>query len=55
MAEKLQRDGVPTEVHVYAGLPHCFSMLFTDLPQAKDYQARQNAFINKVITAANAE
>ncbi|CAK7201674.1 hypothetical protein SEUCBS139899_004383 [Sporothrix eucalyptigena] len=55
VAEKLQRDGVPTELHVYAGLPHCFSMLFTDLPQAKDYQARQNAFISKVVKAANSQ
>lgn len=54
VAEKLQRDGVPTEVHVYKGLPHCFSMLFTDLPQSKDFQARQNAFLDKVVKAANA-
>ncbi|KAL1902969.1 hypothetical protein Sste5346_000881 [Sporothrix stenoceras] len=55
VAEKLQRGGVPTEVHVYRGLPHCFSMLFTDLPQAKDYQARQNAFLEKTIKLANAK
>ncbi|ERT02944.1 hypothetical protein HMPREF1624_01248 [Sporothrix schenckii ATCC 58251] len=55
VAEKLQRGGVPTEVHIYQGLPHCFSMLFTDLPQAKEYQARQNAFLEKTIKLANAK
>ncbi|CAK7211357.1 hypothetical protein SCUCBS95973_001085 [Sporothrix curviconia] len=55
VAEKLQRDGVPTELHIYPGMPHFFSALLPDLAQTKKYQSRQNAFINKVITAANAQ
>ncbi|CAK7213316.1 hypothetical protein SBRCBS47491_001764 [Sporothrix bragantina] len=55
VAEKLQRDGVPTEVHIYPGLPHFFSALLPDLAQTKKYQARQNAFIDKVVKAANAQ
>ncbi|KAL1889084.1 hypothetical protein Sste5346_009149 [Sporothrix stenoceras] len=53
ISEKLRRDGVPAETHVYKGLPHCFSILFGDLTQSKQFQARQNAFLDRVIKEAN--
>ncbi|OAA66609.1 alpha/beta hydrolase fold-3 domain-containing protein [Niveomyces insectorum RCEF 264] len=53
VAEKLKKDGVPTEVHVYAGLPHVFSSLLPELPQSKDLFARQEAFIDKIVKGTN--
>ncbi len=46
---------MPVEVYIYKGLPHCFSMVFTDLPQAKDFQARQNAYLDGVVKKANGQ
>ena len=47
--ERLKAEGVPVEMHLYKGLPHCFSMLFPHLPQAQDYQRRQNEFLQKAV------
>ena len=52
VAEKLQKDGVPVELHVYKGLPHAFASLLAHLPQAKVYQERQNAYLDNVVKSA---
>ncbi|CAK7232770.1 hypothetical protein SCUCBS95973_008368 [Sporothrix curviconia] len=53
ISEKLKKDGVATETHVYKGLPHCFSILFGDLHQSKQFQEQQNTFLAKTVKAAN--
>ncbi|EPE08169.1 lipase esterase [Ophiostoma piceae UAMH 11346] len=52
VAEKLQKDSVPVELHVYKGLPHAFSTLLASLPQAKEYQQRQNVYLDNVVKSS---
>ena len=49
-AERLKEDNVPVELHVYKGLPHFFSSMLADLPQSKEYLARQEAYLKKLVS-----
>jgi acetyl esterase/lipase len=49
LAERMKAEGGETEVYIYKGLPHCFSMLFPHLPQSKDFYERQDSFIKKML------
>lgn len=46
-SEKLRGQAVASELHVYKGLPHGFPDLLPDLPQTREFYARQHEFIRK--------
>ncbi|EGY13576.1 alpha/beta hydrolase fold-3 domain-containing protein [Verticillium dahliae VdLs.17] len=46
-AERLQAEGVPTELQTYQGMPHCFYM-FAAHSKTSDYYARVLDFVKRV-------
>lgn len=46
-AERLLDEGVPTELHMYQGMPHCFYM-FAAHQSTTDYYRRVIDFVKKI-------
>ncbi|KAF4810616.1 AB hydrolase superfamily protein [Colletotrichum siamense] len=46
-AERLQEEGVPTELHTYQGMPHCFYM-FEGHQSTVEYYSRVIGFVKKI-------
>ncbi|OLN85115.1 Esterase [Colletotrichum chlorophyti] len=49
MAQKLYRDGVPVVFEEYEGMPHCFALMLTRLPNAKRCFAGWTGFMTAVV------
>ena len=43
----LLRNGVDAELHIWEGLPHCFTSRFPDIPETKDYWKQMISFFDK--------
>ncbi|KAH7247855.1 Alpha/Beta hydrolase protein [Fusarium solani] len=46
-AEALKADGVEVELHAYAGVPHCFPVILTQIPQVADFYERYTKFLER--------